>query len=84
MAMNKTVLATAIVAVLKGKNSGITGASEAQCLEYWEAISDEIIQHIIANAVVTSTVVVASVTGVTAGGGVSGPGTGTATGTVTA
>jgi len=84
MAMNKTVLATAIKTALQGKNSGITGDSETEVIAYWEVIADEIIKHIIANAVISTTVAVASVTGVTGGGGTSGPGTGTGTGTVTA
>ncbi len=84
MAMNKTVLATAIKNAIKAKNSGITGASETQVVEYWEVICEEIINHIKANAVITCTVSVTSVTGVQPGGGASGPGTGTATGVVSA
>ncbi len=84
MAMNKTVLATAIKNAIKGKNSGIDASNEALIVEYWEVIADEIIKHIIANAVINTTVIVTSVSGVTAGGGVSGPGTGTGVGTVTA
>lgn len=79
MAMNKTVLATAIVNKIKARNAD---ADIALLTPYWEDIADAIIEHIKTNAVVNSMVAVTSVSGVTTGPGVSGPGTGTALGAI--
>lgn len=64
MPMNKTILATSILGVLKTKNESIAGQAEVDLLECWELIADEIIKHIIANAVVDT---ITTTPGATAG-----------------
>ena len=86
------LLAIGIKAIDKNKFPNaidIRDISEAITEVYWQHIQtvsdllcDEVISHIVANAVVNTTVAVASVSGVTTGPSVSGPGTGTGTGTV--
>jgi len=68
----------------------IKDISEAITEKLWQHIQtvssllcDEIIAHIVANAVVNTTVTVTSVSGVQTGPGVSGPGAGVGTGNIT-
>lgn len=56
--MDAATMAALIVANLKSLNPDITGAQEAELLNYWEQICQGIIDHIIAAAVVQTTVVV--------------------------
>ena len=73
--MNATTLRTAISGRLNTlKAANPQGASQDDLIQ---AICEEIVGHISANALVTVTV--ASVTAVTAGAASSGPGTGTGT-----
>lgn len=78
MPMSKTVLGPALKAAIDATQPPAEGESvDSIRSKVFEAMADAIIQHIVANALVT--VNVASVTGVTPGPGASGPGTGTGT-----
>ena len=73
-----TALGDAIWNAIKAQTGATyTPAEEAKAKAIWQAMATEVVNHIVANAVVA--VNVTSVTAVTPGPGVSGPGTGTGT-----
>lgn len=82
MPLSASILATAIKTRLTNELQMDLTNQYCKVDEFVDIISTEIINHIKANAVVSSNVTVASVSGVTVGAGVSGPGAGTATGTI--
>lgn len=54
--MDAATMAALIVANIKTLNPGVTGAQEAQMIDYWTLICEGIIDHIKAAAVVTGSV----------------------------
>lgn len=90
MAMNPATLKTALKATIISKleakfaltDAGAIAARDDTADAIAEAVATEVIAHIQANAVITTSVAVGSVTLVAPGVGASGPGTGIGTGTV--
>lgn len=90
MAMNAATLKTALKATIISKleakfaltDAGAIAARDDTADAIAEAVATEVIAHIQANAVVSTTVAVGSVTLVTPGVGSSGPGSGTGTGSI--
>jgi hypothetical protein len=73
MAMNGTVLGTALRVAIDNAVAANPTANETQRAAIWNAIGDAIVTHVrLASVAVTVT----SVSGVTTGPGVSGPGVG--------
>lgn len=62
---------------------GINPDSDSQRQNACNVLAQVIVDHIVANAEVSTTVSVTSVSNVSTGVGVSGPGTGSGTGTIT-
>ena len=73
MAMNGTVLGTALRVAIDDAVRANRTANEAQRVAIWNAIGDAIVTHV---RLATVSVTVTSVSGVTTGPGVSGPGAG--------
>lgn len=77
--------APVLAALMKTKMDSLAPPAQGQPIDdayrlaMFQKLAEAVIEHIIANAVVTGPVTVASVSGVTVGAGVSGPGTGTLT-----
>jgi len=83
LAGSGTVLGDAIVTALQGVDPSMSESAIAQLKTSWEAVGQAIVEHIVANALVSVTTTTSGVTGSGPPGGplpiVAQPGTGTGT-----